>query len=449
MSPSDPRIDLLGAVELLHEHLTEALCEEVFEGVRTRERRRSLGLTTLAKFWTEVVLRAPPSLTQALAEAEGRAGTAYPPMPVSDQAFFQRCEGMDPEFFRRVFEAFRARLEQAEPARYASEHAQVAARFGGRIWAVDASSLDPVARRLKVLWRDRRVPVPGMVIAFQDLLRATPARLCYERELQPQENPCARKALADVPAGTLLVGDRLYGTPVFLEAARERAVHALVRRNRRVAFEREHRLSSVEEEGVRVVEEIGLYGLSRVTATQRVRLIRCKQGRRSLEVVTDVLEPERLSAKEALSLYRQRWGVERLFFELKEVLNLHRFYAANANAVAMQVYAAGIVHVALKTAQARIAHAAGLAPERLSSQKLFPKVAAASFCLVTAEQTFDAVQKANPRVRLRKPDWRRMSFASVPLHQVLVEHRDHTDDRPRLRPHRQKLRKLPRPGRGR
>src|SRR5262245_31231313 len=115
---TEPRIDLLGTVQVLHEHLTEALCEDVFERVRGKERRRALTLSKLARFWTAVVLRAPESLTQALAEANGQAGgagSAYPAVATSDQAFFQRCEDLSPVFFERLFEAFRARLEEAGP----------------------------------------------------------------------------------------------------------------------------------------------------------------------------------------------------------------------------------------------------------------------------------------------------------------------------------------------
>ena len=46
--------------------------------------------------------------------------------------------------------------------------------------------------------------------------------------------------------------------------------------------------------------------------------------------------PSRLLAK-ALALYARRWSIERMYFDLKVVLNLNRVYAANPNAVAMQV----------------------------------------------------------------------------------------------------------------
>ena len=81
-----------------------------------------------------------------------------------------------------------------------------------------------------------------------------------------------------------------------------------------------------------------------------------------------------------------RWRIERLFFDLKEVLNLHRVYTANPNAVAMQVYAAGIVYNALRVAQGEVPDAAGIEPpERSSPAKLFPKLAAACHTYVVAQ----------------------------------------------------------------
>ena len=57
-------------------------------------------------------------------------------------------------------------------------------------------------------------------------------------------------------------------------------------------------------------------------------------------MLTNVLSVKQLAADEALTLYPFRWSTaERMFFDLEEVLNLNRLYAANPNAVAMQVYA--------------------------------------------------------------------------------------------------------------
>ena len=116
--------------------------------------------------------------------------------------------------------------------------------------------------------------------------------------------------------------------------------------------------------------------------------------------------------------------MERLFFDLKEVLNLHCFYAANPNAVAMQVYAAALVYTAMRVAQASTAEKADVPPDWISTAKLFPRVAAASAILAERQIGVREVEKLNPGVDLTKPDWHTHPFASVPLDHVLLEPRN-------------------------
>ncbi|MGQ9592227.1 MAG: transposase, partial [Planctomycetota bacterium] len=85
-----------------------------------------------------------------------------------------------------------------------------------------------------------------------------------------------------------------------------------------------------------------------------LRLIILRKGSKTYEAVTNVLDPTRLSSADAVLLYPSRWRIERLFYDLEEVRNPKKFYAANPNAVAMQVYAAAIVHTAFRIAQADI-----------------------------------------------------------------------------------------------
>ena len=53
------RVNLLGTIRVIHEHLTAALCESVFARERKAERRRIWTLQVMALFWTAVILRAP------------------------------------------------------------------------------------------------------------------------------------------------------------------------------------------------------------------------------------------------------------------------------------------------------------------------------------------------------------------------------------------------------
>lgn len=438
-------VDLLGTVGLLHEHLTPALCRAVFDDVREGERERVWSLQLLAEFWVAVVLRAPRSLTQALEAASGGGGGGYPIVHASPQAFFSKCQNLTWEFFARIFTVFSASIEAAEPGRFAAHLRPVLRRFGGRIWAVDGTTLDPVARRLKLLHKDRRLPMPGSVVAFYDLARGTVAHLRFEPTPQGVEPVVAKAELAHVPPGTLLVADRLYGLPWFFEATQERQIYAVARRNERAGMLERETLSTTLEDGGTLTDRIVTVGLARTTQSQTLRCVTWSKGRMRLQLLTSVMEPARLSAAEMIRLYRERWCIERLFYDLKEVLDLHSFYAANTNAIAMQVYACAIVHVALRTAQGRIAAGAHVEPERISVEKLFPMVAAASITLTTLELGFEEVRRVNPGVTLRKPSWEKMKFAHTELHTLLVERRKPGGRKEGLRAPRRHRRRLPDP----
>ena len=199
---------------------------------------------------------------------------------------------------------------------------------------------------------------------------------------------------------------------------------------------REHvrRLARTHRDGAVLSDTLVLAGTpQRPHAQQSLRLIRWRRGKKSLRLLTNVLDPAQLPAASALALFRRRWKVERMFYDLKQVLDLHRFYAGNVNAVAMQVHAAALVYVALRIAQGRIARKLGLRPERLSTEKLFPRVAAASQALVDSRRGYFATCRANPAVRLVEPDWSEEDFASTRVDVVLVETRS---PRRRRRPRR-------------
>ena len=162
---SEQRIELLGTVELLQDHLTTSLCQTVFQQTRTTERERPWSLEALVSLWTAVILRAPPSLTQAWQEAALGNGSGWPPGPASPEAFCQRCQSVNWRFFAHLSDAFLLPvLPQAQPC-YASP-VHTLREYFQEAWIVDGSRLDAVAKRLKVLW-DVRAPVwPGCLTAL-------------------------------------------------------------------------------------------------------------------------------------------------------------------------------------------------------------------------------------------------------------------------------------------
>jgi len=418
----EKRVDLLGPIRVLHEHLTAALCETVFAARRVSERRRIWTLQRLVEFWTAVILRAPESLRQALDESRRGVGD-WPHVQASPEAFFSRSQGLRWEFFRDLFDAFVARVIERRRGGFEKLLRKELVAFP-EVWIVDGSGLDAIAHRLKVLWDERAVVLPGSLLVFYDLFRGLPRRVSFFAEAFGSEVVRLEAELASLPKGVLLVGDRAYGSVRLFAGLAKHGLFALVRRSKAVKVKRLGVLSRTQEDGWITEDLLILAGSeSGSVERQRLRMIRRRKGRKVLALFTNVLDPALLPAETALRLYRRRWSVERLFYDLKEVLNLRRFYAANVNAVAMQVYASALVHVALRACQDDAAKHLRLAPESLSVEKLFPRVAAASHDLAVSELALVDVRAANPGVELRAPDWSTSGFASVELSRVVVEPR--------------------------
>ena len=416
-------VNLFGTARLLGQYITESLCETVFQSARTTERQRIWSLYALAEFWTAVILRAPQSLQQALEESAAGKNPDWPQVTATPEAFFQRSRDLSWQFFAALFQSFTERIEEIPPASFAQEVNALQQRFS-RVWIVDGSRLDAIAHRLKILWHVRSPILPGCVTACYDLFRGFAPILHFSPDAAESEMNRIRQILPQIPEGTLLLGDRLYASVQLFELLSAAKLFGLFRRNANVGLKKLERLSCQHSEGGILEDRLVEAGSGQTAPKQLLRWIRFR-GKRGVvhELLTNVLDPQRLSAAEAMELYPCRWDVERLFYDLKEVLNLHCFYAANPNAVAMQLYAAGMVYTAMRVAQAHVAQQAGIVPETISTEKFFPRMAAATSQWNLLRAGGQAVKDANPGKKLREPAWSRMKFGRVKLEQITVETR--------------------------
>jgi hypothetical protein len=149
--------------------------------------------------------------------------------------------------------------------------------------------------------------------------------------------PRATAALTPVPQGTLLVGDRLYGVGAFVAALTSRGIAGRCRRHGCQSWRGRRELSKTWVAGGTAWDTLIEVKGKKDIPTQTLRWVRWRKGRERWERLTNVVVPEPLSVIEALSLSPWRWKGERVFFDLKEVLHLHRFSTSSPNGVAMQV----------------------------------------------------------------------------------------------------------------
>ena len=396
-------ISLSSAVDVLHEALDESLCEEIFNDLREKERNRKWSLFTLARFWTAVVLDAPPALTQALERSRGvyRSGCAlFPNVDASNAAFFEKCKNFNGVFFEALYSSFIAKIRDKAPATYAAEFEHLQERFSN-VLLIDGSRLDRIAKRLKILRNEKAVILPGCLTAIYDVFRGLAVQLSFSADAAESEFQRALPALEPVESGSLLVGDRLYCSRKLFQFLNARNLFGVFRRTKAMKFEEVECLSR-KKSGENTVED-WLVRSGKGKNAIELRLIRLVRDGRTYETLTNDLDPEHLTVDEILNLYPLRWQVERLFYDLKVVLNLKKLYAANPNAIAMQVFATAMVHGAFRVAQARIAKEHDLPPEELSPKKLFPILSAAAITLLSRDFFFEEVCELNPGKNLVKP----------------------------------------------
>jgi len=422
--PSDRQIDvhLVPAVEILHKHVTEALCEEVFNDVRTTERQRKWSLFALSRLWLAAVVEAPPSLSNLLHSMRGRDKEGFlPEVSASAESFFMKCKGFSHVFMGEVHRRFIEKVLPLAPKRYAGGVSHLQKKFTD-VLVIDGSRLDKVRHRLKILWEEKAAVLPGTILAIYDLFRGITRQVWFDADAAASEFERATAAVQCLESGSLLLGDRLYASSVelfnLLEAS---GSYGVFRRNKALSM-REVRLLSRKKIQDGLLED-WLVEVGTGEARRQLRLIRLTSGEEVYEALTNVLDPELLSAQDVVALYPMRWKVERLFFDLKVVLNLERFYAANPNAVAMQVFAAAMVHASFRIAQADVAEQVDLPPEELSAHKLFPLLAFTSIKLIESEYMIERVRKANPGVKLKKPSLRDLPGTVVSLKYLRVERR--------------------------
>ena len=420
-SDRDVDVYLAPTVAFLHGQITEALCEEVFQDVRTNERQRKWTLFALARFWLLVILEPPPSLSQLLERTRRLDPKGFlPSVAASAESFFEKCKNLSSEFFMALYHRFLDGVLEKAPQRYCQEVHHLQRKFSC-VLAIDGSRLDKIAHRLKILWKEEAAILPGCLTAVYDLFRGIAVELWIDADAAASEFTRGIHAVETLAPETLLLGDRLYCSIQFFHALKANESFGVFRRNKTVKLTKLRLRSTVKlEEGT--VED-WLVEAGKGKERIELRLIVLQRGGKTDDAVTSVLDPERLSAEDIVKLYPHRWQIERLFFDLKEVLNLKKFYAANPNAVAMQVYAAAMVHAAFRIAQANVAEQVNLPPEELSPKKLFPHLALVSMKLLEAEWYFEETCKVNRGVKLRKPSWKNHPDSIVSLRRIRVQHR--------------------------
>jgi len=172
--------------------------------------------------------------------------------------------------------------------------------------------------------------------------------------VRSSEQQHLREMIDKLPDKTLLIADALYVGFDLLSRLHESGQHFLVRVGANVNLLRTLGFEVIEEKDT-VYLWPARWRKDRRPLT--LRLIRVKRGKRSMFLITNVMDRERLSHENAVFFYEMRWGAEVFFRSAKQTLERSKMRCAAPEQAMLELHGTmiGMVLLALMSVAAIIA----------------------------------------------------------------------------------------------
>jgi hypothetical protein len=286
----------------------------------------------------------------------------YPRFALSDQAIYKRLAAAGTGVLERLFAQISALLRE----RLAPFARHDLVPWAKEIYALDETTLDPVARKLPAL---RGVPagddrlLPGKLAGLYDIRRQHWQRVQYISDPHANEKLGAAAMVADLPVGSLLLADLGYFAFAWFDALTDAGYHWLSRLRSKTSYEIQH-VYYRDATLLDAVVWLGAYRADR--AAHVVRLLTVRLGDRSYSYITNVLDPTQLTALDIVRLYGRRWDIEMAINLVKTHLKLHLWWSAKTTAILQQIWAVLIIAQIVQALHLEIAGQAGVDPDEVS-----------------------------------------------------------------------------------
>ncbi len=287
--------------------------DELFERTAQNQYHRTLLFSSVVELMQAVVLGVEPAVYAAYRK---RRHT----LAVSDQAVYDKLDGMELGLSAALVQDSAGQAEAIIAALAARRPAWLP---GYRLRILDGNHLSATEHRAAELRTTWAAPLPGKVLAVLDPRTGLATDVFLTPDGHDQERSLLDDVLGVVREGDLWVADRNFCTLKFLAGIAAKLGHFIIRqhgtlrgrlRGRRV-FRGDGPTGKVYEQAIDIAYEGHTYRLRRVTVELSAAT---RSGDTSLHLLTDL--PAAVSALTVADLYRKRWTIETLFFEVTTTL---------------------------------------------------------------------------------------------------------------------------------
>jgi hypothetical protein len=333
-----------------------------------RMRQRLLTLPVMVAIVVSLVWRRMPAVTE-VQRVLAREGLLWvTPMRVSPQALIKRLDVLPAAVMGQLFAEVCARLQaQQSPALPHPGWAPVRDAFS-LIALVDGSTLEALRKKTQVLRECQGLVLGGKMMVMVEAFSHRPLWQLYTADAAANDKRFGTEIMAALPVGGLLVFDLGFFSFLWFDAFTASHRFFVTRMREKIAYRTVQELSS----GPSYRDEIIQMGQYRSHPCRYpVRMVSVLWQGVWYRSLTNVLDPQRLSARQVCELYRRRWRIEDAFALTKRVLDLSYLWTGSTNAVQLQIYATLIFYAVLLTLCQQVAEVLGEPLERISVEMVF------------------------------------------------------------------------------
>jgi len=289
--------------------------DELFARTAQRQYTSELLFSTLVDLMSRVVLGQEPSVHAAYRKLEDL-------IPVSDQSVYNKLQHVEAQVSAALVHDSAVRVA---PIIAALRAALPPLLPGYRVRFLDGNHLAATEHRLKELRFTWAAPLPGTVLAVLDQELMTVTDVLLTEDGHAQERSLLQDVVELVRAKDLWVADRNFCTLGLLLGISKRDGFFAIREHAGLpgellgkrCFKGRCDTGEVYEQQARLRDEDG-----KVMKVRRVTVILdqpTRDGDTEIHVLTNL--PKEVDAVQVAEVYRKRWTIEGLFFEVAQTLS--------------------------------------------------------------------------------------------------------------------------------
>lgn len=288
--------------------------DELFARTAQRQYQRTLLFSSVVELMHSVVLGVEPTVYAAYRK---RRHT----LQVSDQALYDKLDGMELGLSAALV---RDAGEQALSVIHHLGARRAPWLPGYRVRILDGNQLSATEHRLEELRTTWAAPLPGRALVVLEPETGLATEVFLTPDGHAQERSLLHEVLATVQPDDVWIADRQFCTLKFLAGIATKLGFFIIRqhgtlkgqlRGRRV-FQGDSPTGKVYEQAIDIAFEGQTYSFRRITVelTEATR-----DGDLRLHLLTNL--PATVLAVKVADLYRHRWSIEKLFWEVTTTLS--------------------------------------------------------------------------------------------------------------------------------